>query len=537
MRRWQISILWLFLLHGFSAIAQEPTAPATNAARQITNCNQVFLSCTPGNGSGRIIIMRAINPVSELPQDGVMYTANSTFGLGSDLGNGNFVVYRGGGNSALISGLQAGTEYHFAIFEYNGINATINYLTAIYPSLNIPVPPALSIQPTLTQIDCHSNANGSISLQISGGTLPYTIQWNTGSTADSISGLAPGLYAVTVSDPFGCTLTDSFLITQPAPLEATGNASSIDCFGDSTGTVTTQVSGGTAPYQYNWNDGAITQNRTSLPAGNYAVTITDANNCQTDLSFVVTQNQPLLVQSSQVEPTCYGEADGSINLQVSGGIAPYSYQWNTGEITATLAGITAGTYTVTITDLLGCTTDTIIQLMQPDSITVLATITPETCIGKADGNISITISGGTPPYIVDWSNGASSTDNHQLPAGLYNLLVTDQRNCEKDLTFEVPLSTDPRGCLELLVIYEVFSPNGDGNNETWVLEGLENYPNNRVEVFNRWGQPVFASDNYQNNWNGTTNDGNALPAGTYYYILTLIGDETISLSGHITFIR
>ncbi len=221
----------------------------------------------------------------------------------------------------------------------------------------------------------------------------------------------------------------------------------------------------------------------------------------------------------------------------TGGVPPYSYQWNTGAAVPSLTGITAGTYSLTITDALGCTGDTIVNLSQPDSIAVTATIAPETCIGKEDGSISLDIRGGTPPYTFDWSNGDITSDITNLPAGQYDVRITDLRNCEQTFSAEVLLSTDPRGCLEFLVIYEVFSPNGDGINETWILEGLENYPNNRVEVFNRWGQPVFAADNYQNNWTGTTLSGDALPAGTYYYILTLIADETISLSGHITFIR
>lgn len=537
MRGWQLSICLLGMFWSLIAGAQEPTVPASNAARQITNCNQVFLSCTPGNGSGRIIIMRAVNPVSELPQDGVMYTANSTFGLGSDLGNGNFVVYRGGGNSALISGLQAGTEYHFAIFEYNGINATINYLTSIYPSLNIPVPPVLQFNPDITQVDCHNNDNGLIRLNITGGTTPYTIQWSTGSTADTLTGLSPGLYTVSVSDPFGCRLTDSFTITQPAPLQATGTTMPVNCYGDSTGSITVTVSGGTVPYRFLWNDGSDLQNRSTLPAGSYAVAITDTNNCTTTASFTISQNEPLQWQVTQIEPTCFGSTDGDISVFVTGGVAPYAYQWSTGAAASSLNGISAGMYSITITDSLGCSGYTFMTLLQPDSLNAIATISPETCLGKADGSITLQISGGTPPYLLNWSNGAITSTNNNLQTGQYDVIITDQRNCDKTISAEVPLSTDPRGCLEFLVIYEVFSPNGDGINETWILEGLENYPNNRVEVFNRWGQPVFAADNYQNNWTGTTISGDALPAGTYYYILTLIADETISLSGHITFIR
>ncbi len=206
---------------------------------------------------------------------------------------------------------------------------------------------------------CNSGADGSISITTSGGTPPYTYNWSNGATSEDLTGLSAGAYTGTVTDANGCTLVAGPVnITEPTmPISFMLDAmTDVSCNGAADGEILITPTGGTPPYTYNWSTGANTEDLTGLSAGTYEGTITDANGCTLASGPVsIVEPAPILLSAIHVDATpTGGGSDGSIDLMVSGGTAPYSYLWNTGATTEDLTGVTLGSYMVTVTDANGC---------------------------------------------------------------------------------------------------------------------------------------------------------------------------------------
>ncbi|RMG87549.1 MAG: hypothetical protein D6714_02145 [Bacteroidetes bacterium] len=243
-------------------------------------------------------------------------------------------------------------------------------------------------------------------------------------------------------------------------------------------------------------------------------------------------------QVSTTPETCFGAKDGTITVDVFGGNEPTSVTWDIpGTEGSQVAHIGGGTYTYTITDGDGCVFQnqvTVVGATEPLSIaTVLKT--PESCAPAADGRILVSVSGGVSPYDLNWSNGATGPDLPQLAAGTYTVTVTDAAGCTQTAGYDLfELCKDGSK-----IVYDVLTPNDDGQNDVWYIEGIENYPNNTVEVYNRWGNLVWRASGYLNTWRGTNTKGEKLPAGGYYYILRLneSADEQTTIGGSLTIIR
>jgi hypothetical protein len=204
----------------------------------------------------------------------------------------------------------------------------------------------------------------------------------------------------------------------------------ISCNGFSDGSVTTNVSGGLAPYSYLWNDGSTVANLSGLSAGTYCVTVTDL------LAGIVTGcytvNEPLLLEivyPNVIPVTCNGGNDGAISINVIGGTSPYSYLWSNLQTTEDISGLAAGWYTVTVTDVKGCSTSGSWEVLQPTAISISETITHQSCPAITDGAVDIEVSGGYSPYSYLWSNGSTLQDISGLSAGTYTITVTDATGC------------------------------------------------------------------------------------------------------------
>jgi gliding motility-associated-like protein len=240
---------------------------------------------------------------------------------------------------------------------------------------------------------------------------------------------------------------------------------------------------------------------------------------------------PMVVTPNVTDLWCYDEADGGISLFVSGGRAPYSVVWTHGDTSLDAGGLSAGLYAYTVSDFFACTASGEAGVTSPDSLQVDITVRDELCQGSLDGHIMVGVSGGTPPYRYTWSNGTTAAVAQNLSKGRYELTVTDSHDCARYFELEVGSSCDG------LVFYDVISPNGDGSNDVWYVEGIDRFPQNRLRIYDRWGLLVFAADGYSNTWEGRRSDGRELPLGVYYYTLEL-GDTAVGLlKGSITIIR
>ncbi|OEK07022.1 hypothetical protein BFP71_05025 [Roseivirga misakiensis] len=330
------------------------------------------------------------------------------------------------GSSATITGLAPG-DYQLEIIDRGGTGCTINT-----PVLTIGSPDEIIPTATISDALCNGNADGSIDLSVTGGVAPYTYSWSNGATTQDLSGLTAGSYTVTITDNSGCTDVETFTVSEPTVLTINPVITDVDCFGDNSGRIRSNVSGGTGPYTYAWSTGNTGRNLNNRVAGTYSLTVTDANGCiATATGLTITQPTMALSKLSDVltDPACFGNSDGSISLTMQGGTAPYSYAWSNGDNTATANSLPAGIHSVTVTDAAGCTYTESFTLNNPIRIAVAPSLTLPTCNGGADGSISVVASNGTGPYTYNWNTGDSGSTITGLVAGTYSVTVTDAGGC------------------------------------------------------------------------------------------------------------
>lgn len=228
---------------------------------------------------------------------------------------------------------------------------------------------------------------------------------------------------------------------------------------------------------------------------------------------------------------CPDDTDGSIDLELLGGTAPFLFQWSTGASTELISGLSAGNYSYTVSDATGCVVTNSVTLGVPTGgLMVDVSVHHETCQGDLDGEVTVDITGGAQPIVSTWSSGQTTPTLTGIAAGTYTLEVTDAAGCKVVRNVTVGQACDPE-------IPEVITPNGDGINDEWVIPGIENFPNNVVRVYNRWGEVIFEQKAYMNTWAGTYSNGKLLSIGAYYYVVNLNDPDNTMLSGSITIIR
>jgi gliding motility-associated-like protein len=303
------------------------------------------------------------------------------------------------------------------------------------------------------------------------------------------------------------------------------------CYGASSGTINVTMSGGLAPYAFSWSNGAAMEDLTGLSAGVYSVITTDQNGCMDTAVITLTQPLPLNDMLVQQNVLCNGGATGYIMTNVSGGTAPYTFNWSNGSQSANAVNLTAGIYMVTVADYNGCAVKDTAEILQPPPISAVL-FSPEPVTGYNistylgnDGSIDLTVNGGVAPYTYAWSNGIHTQDLSSLTANVYSVVVTDSNACNASasISLDQPVNVElPSG----------FTPNSDGANDNFIVHGLEEYPDNVLTIFNRWGNIVYQKTSYNNQWNGYNTKGEELPDGTYFAILELKEKEMV-LKGYV----
>ena len=327
----------------------------------------------------------------------------------------------------------AAGRYSIWVTDSNGC------IAAIAVNINDSTGPTATIS-SFTPVACFGDSSGSATVTHTGGNPPYTYLWDdplaqTDSIADS---LPTGVYTVTVTDFDTCKgLVTVFISQAPLLIATITDSSNTSCNGDSNGTATVTVTGGTNPYTYLWDDSTAQTNTTAtgLPPGTYKVIVTDTNSCKD--SATVTINDPAVLSVAITGSTnvlCNGDSTATATATPTGGTIPYFYLWDDpgSQTTPTASGLPDGTYQVIVNDVNGCTDSATVTVTQPTALSaIIADSTNVLCNGDSNGSATVTTTGGTIPYTWLWDDPAGQTDSMaiNLAAGTYSVTVTDSNGC------------------------------------------------------------------------------------------------------------
>lgn len=317
------------------------------------------------------------------------------------------------------------------IIFLNSSFATLNYETTS-GSISVLNPLVVSIL-QITETPCPASTDGIIEIEVSGGLPPYSYLWNSGHSSNIISNLPSGNYIVTVTDGTG-----EMIISNPIEIES---VSSLDlsvttniCDADVNSTLA-MVSGGSPPYEIQWStsdSGSIVFN---LSSGFYVVTVTDSENCAIEEEFEIPNIQHLTINWQITKVSCNEGNDGSIELEIFGGIPPFSFSWNNGEVTQNISNLEAGSYIVNISNENGCSTTRTIVVPEPLDLNV--EINTVNATSETNGNAEVTLNGGTPPYTISWSNNQFGENAIELEVGNYSVVIIDANGCSKTVFFDI----------------------------------------------------------------------------------------------------
>lgn len=311
---------------------------------------------------------------------------------------------------------------------------------------------------------CQGSDDGWAKVVIEGGQPPFTYYWNDPEQqSDSVAtGLSAGTYTVTVTDNVGALLKKSVTITEYDTIDITITTSDTECQ-LSEGSATAVAVSENGEIQYHWSNGSKLASATNLASGIYIVTVTDAAGCtNTGVAAINDIGGPVVSVVGILDVECAGESAGILDINVTGGTAPYDYLWSNGETSQDLINVPAGNYEVTVGDQQGCFAflDTVIR--EPQPITFSISVTDASC-GLEDGEATVTPSGGTPGYTFDWVDFSPPHDPTRtgLGAGVYKVTVTDANSCSADA--RVTVSEDGAPSINIISVTESTCGNTDGS--------------------------------------------------------------------------
>ncbi len=333
-----------------------------------------------------------------------------------------------GGNGVTASGLATGT-YTATV---NDANNCIQTATAVVAASGGP-----TVTISSTNITCNGASNGTATVNATAGVAPLTYSWSpTAGATTVINGLGQGTYTCVITDANGCGVTLSVAVAEPAPLVLNiPSSTNVTCNGGNNGSATSTASGGTGALTYSWTpSGGTAPVASGLTAGLYTISVTDANGCSQTQTVTISEPPALTISMAGITTKCFGSCDGVLICIPAGGTTPYSYSWNTGCTTPSCNNTCIGTYSVTVTDLNGCTVSGTTTVAQPTPIVLTMFAQPAHCM-LPDGTDSVSATGGSPAvggYTYSWSPGAGSASSadHNVTPGLYVVTVTDANGCQ-----------------------------------------------------------------------------------------------------------
>ena len=408
--------------------------PAGGAGPGATGLGPATYTCTITDANGCVIA-----PTMTVTQPALLTSTSSMTPAPCGSATGTATAAPAGGTGAYTyswnpgaqltqtaSGLLAG-NYTCTVTDANNCTCTtiVNVLgTTGQTAVAGPV-----VNPT-----CFGGTNGSATVVVTGGTAPITYAWTpAGGNAITANNLAAGAYVCTITDANGCVVTVPITLTQPAAVVPVITAhTDVSCFGGADGTATATATGGTGAYTWAWNPAAgATPTPTGLSAGVYNLTVTDANGCTGTTSVTIAQPPVLTVTAAGVATHCNAGCDGVLICIPAGGSPAYTYAWNTGCASASCNNVCAGTYTVTITDINGCTAQAISTVTQPPPINLVMTSHAAYC-NQADGWAAVAATGGTGAFSYIWlpaAPGSATNSYNFIPPGTYTVHLHDANGC------------------------------------------------------------------------------------------------------------
>ena len=327
--------------------------------------------------------------------------------------------------TATATGLSAAT-YTVTVTDANSCTE----IASVIVSNTVPNVTITSTDPT-----CNGANNGSATLTASGGATPYTYAWDDAlnQTSATATNLVAGTYVGTVTDNNGCTASASVTLIESSTMTINTFSNDVSCDGLCDGFASVNVIGGASPYSYVWDDASssTTSSISGLCMGTYSVIVADANGCQGASSVFISKPASIILSVTATDVDCNGDANGVANTTVTGGVAPYTFLWDdaNNQTTASASGLTAGTYSVVITDFNGCNATQTVTINEPTAMVLTSTSTPDTC-GSAVGTAMVSATGGVGSYTYSWST-ISSTSNivNGMSEGVYDCIVTDANGC------------------------------------------------------------------------------------------------------------
>jgi gliding motility-associated-like protein len=468
------------------------------------------------------------------------------------LGSGIFGNYQyqwsvpGSPDTLYIDGLAGGQTYRVTVTDAQGCTGVASQF--------INQPPPLTFDVLKNDIRCFGTAEGSAQVtNIGAGQTIAGYAWSNGGITDRIGNLQPGTYIVTLTNANGCQDADTVTIVEPPALLLEFDISPVNCFGDSSASISLTVSGGTPAYTYNWATGGILPVLNQIPAGDYPVIVTDGKGCSISDTITVQVPETLNITPTVTNVSCFGGANGRVEASLNAGIPPFRYSLNGTDFqgSSVLIGLKAGTYTLYVRDGSGCTAQTSVTVGQPDPVVV--DFGPDTTIlFGAALELSADISNAFAPLRYLWSSSLvdsircvdppeCSIAGVQPPlSNTYRLTVQDANGCTGTDALQVNVEK-PRGVL----VPTGFSPNGDFANDLLVVHGEIRMVKEITvfRVYNRWGELVYEDQNFgvnENNrgWNGQFRSKDCDPGVYVWYLEVLYNDGfTDQLHGNTTLIR
>lgn len=412
----------------------------------------------------------------------------------------------------------------------------------------------LDLEAEVTDIICFGESTGNIALSVNSGTGPFEFDWSSDQEIDTISDLPAGIYAVTVTDLNGCEWQDNFEIVEPSEILIDWEAEIVSCFGGSDGALEINLSGGVPPYQINWEDGQTTPVITDLEAGDYLLSITDANGCLQEQTIPLAENAPIEFIDSIQHISCFGEQDGVIAFDsIFGGVGPFRVNvrgdnnYEAGGVNITrYDSLAPGIYMIEIEDANGCMIETEQIIIEPDPIAV--NINRDTLGISLGESVQINTFYNANEPVFYWSpqNNLDCVDCPEPIANpfrsqLYTLLMTDENNCQATDSVMILVSINRE-----VYIPNTFTPNGDARNDLFRIRSQ--FPEGISEVlafriFDRWGELLFEQKDFPPNdsnygWDGTFKGEDVEPGVYIYYTEIRYADgEILTFKGEILLVR